>query len=375
MKVLIINLDKTIFKNNSSSLERLKEYSALADKIFVITWTNGREDKICPDGRLEVFPTNSPFKPLYYYHTWKLAKKILKENKIDLIFTQDPFETGLAGWIIAKIYRIPLQLQIHTDFLSPYFWQESLLNKLRVVLAGFLIRRASYLRVVSDRIKQSVIKELGIAEEKIMSLPIYIDRERIANAPVKYNLRAKYSAFSFIILIASRLTREKNIALAIRSMKRVAKKYPKTGMVIVGSGNGEKELRKLAESLKNNIVFEPWVDEISSYLKAADMFLITSNYEGWSMAAVEAMAAGCPVVMTDVGCAGELVKDGLNGLVVPVGDEEKMVKKILMLAGDKDLRKALADKAKESVNALMSKEEYLSKYLESWKNTVSNGTK
>jgi glycosyltransferase involved in cell wall biosynthesis len=79
--------------------------------------------------------------------------------------------------------------------------------------------------------------------------------------------------------------------------------------------------------------------------------------------------------MTDVGCAGELVKDGENGLIVPVGDEDGMVKKILMLAGDKDLRKVLADKAKESVNALMSKEEYLSKYLESWKNTVSNGTK
>jgi glycosyltransferase involved in cell wall biosynthesis len=370
MNVLVINLDKSIFSDNSSSLERLKEYSALADKIFVITWTNGREDKICPDERLEVIPTNSPFKCLYFYHTWKLAKKILKENKIDLIFTQDPFETGLAGWLIAKIYKLPLQLQIHTDFLSPYFWRESFLNKLRVVLAKFLIRRASYLRVVSERIRESVIKKFGLAGERIINLPIYVDGESIARAPLKADLRKKYPAFDFIILMASRLTKEKNISLAIRSMAKIAEKYPKTGMIIVGSGEEEMKLKKLAEPLKDNIIFKPWADEISSYLKTADMFLITSSYEGWSMAAVEAMAAGCPVVMTDVGCAGELVKDGLNGLVAPIGDEEEMVKNIFRLIENKDLREALTREAKRTANELPGKKEYLSRYLESWNNTI-----
>ena len=61
---------------------------------------------------------------------------------------------------------------------------------------------------------------------------------------------------------------------------------------------------------------EPWTDDPFSYYKTADLFLLTSNYEGYGMAVVEAMAAGCPVIMTDVGLAGEVLIDKKDGLVV-----------------------------------------------------------
>ncbi|MFA6393963.1 MAG: glycosyltransferase family 4 protein [Patescibacteria group bacterium] len=367
MNILAINLDKAIFKENSASLERLKEYSALAEKLFVIVWTREKFSPIVFGDRLIVYPTNSYCRLFYFFDTWRLARNILRKNKIDLIFTQDPFETGLAGALIAAINRIRLQLQIHTDVFSPYFWYQSWVNKIRVVLAKILVKRADSLRVVSARIETSLVK-LGVARKKIFILPIYTDVRKITDAGVKIDLKSKYRQFEKIILMASRLSPEKNIDLAIKAIPKVAKKLPRIGLVILGSGQEKARLKSLIKKngLAGRVILEAWTEDLSSYYKTADLFLLTSNYEGWGIVVIEAMAADCPVIMTDVGCAGELVKDGLNGLVVPVGDEEKMVKKILMLAGDKDLRKALADKAKESVNALMSKEEYLRQYKRSW---------
>ena len=65
---------------------------------------------------------------------------------IDVVTTQDPFECGLAGFLIARIFRARLHIQIHTDVMSPYFANESTLNRVRVLIAKFLIPRASGIR-------------------------------------------------------------------------------------------------------------------------------------------------------------------------------------------------------------------------------------
>lgn len=167
MKVLIINLDKTVFREPSPNRQRLADYSHLVDKLFVIVLTRGRQQAVISDDHLSVYPTNSCCRFNYLFDTWRLAHQILKKEKIDLVVTQDPFETGFLGWLIAKIYALPLQLQIHTDFLSPYFKAESFLNKIRMVLAKFLISRAALIRVVSQRIKKSLLV-LGVKERKFL---------------------------------------------------------------------------------------------------------------------------------------------------------------------------------------------------------------
>lgn len=278
----MLSIDKKILEKNSPAKERMFEYGQLVNKlhILVLRW---------PFGILRIGEGTKGF---------------------DLITTQDPFETGLIGWLIAKILRVPLQLQIHTDFLSKHFVKRSVFNRIRVMIAKFLLPKADCIRVVSKRIADSLTNsKLQIPSSKIKILPIFINIEKIKNTPVTVDLHKKYPQFEKIILMASRLEKEKNIQLAISAMKDVVKKYPKTSLVIVGDGSKRKalELQSAICNLQANIIFDGWQDKdtLISYYKTADLFLVTSDYEGYGLTIIEALASGLPVLATDVGIARE----------------------------------------------------------------------
>jgi len=154
-------------------------------------------------------------------------------------------------------------------------------------------------------------------------------------------------------------------------MKNILKKYPKTGLVIVGSGPEEKKLKSIAGKMKDNIIFEPWTNNLSSYYKTASLFLLTSNYEGFARTVIEASASSCPIVMTDVGIAGEIIKDGYSGFVVPVGDKEALEKALLKIIRDKLLFNELVSSAEYMTAVLFDKQEYLNAYKISWEKCAS----
>ncbi len=110
--------------------------------------------------------------------------------------------------------------------------------------------------------------------------------------------------------MASRLEPEKNIVLAINAMCEVVKQRPQVGLVIVGSGSEEQQLKLKVRNcgLAANIIFENWIDKstLYSYYKTTDLFLSTSLYEGYGLTLAEAQAAGCPIISTDVGVARDV---------------------------------------------------------------------
>ncbi|MBI2406264.1 MAG: glycosyltransferase [Candidatus Harrisonbacteria bacterium] len=149
-----------------------------------------------------------------------------------------------------------------------------------------MVRAADGVRAVSERVRRTLVGEGDVAEEKITVLPIFVDVQQLRAAPVAADLKKKYPQFSFIVLMASRLTREKNIGLAIAAMREVLKKYPHAGLVIVGEGPEKSKLELYAKryTLNAHVVFEPWTNALAAYYKSADMLLIASNYEGYGRA-------------------------------------------------------------------------------------------
>lgn len=317
MKILMFSTDRKIFEPKSAVRARMVKYAAVDELLVVIFGLKRPEIK---ERKLSIMGM-SRRQALF----WR------PEKSFDLVTSQDPFETGFIAWRLAKRLQTKLELQIHTDLGSPYFWQESFKNKIRFLLAKFLLPRADQIRVVSQRIADSLQQATSYKLKAVPIVrPIAVDIEKIKNAPIIVDLHKKYPQFDKIILMASRLTREKNLALAIEAMREVAKSKPRTGLIIVGSGPELEKLKLKAINykLEASIVFEPWVDHdtLISYYKTADLFLVTSLYEGYGLTLIEARAAGCTIVSTDVGIAREVLP---SDNILPVNDAITLAEKLL----------------------------------------------
>lgn len=295
MKVLMISTDALIFEPESGVHKRMLSYASGFEELFIVVLGVTHDLKIM--GKLK-----------YLGLTRGRALLWRPPIKFDLVTSQDPFETGMIARRLAKLVDAKLELQIHTDLFSPYFIKQSFKNWFRVQIAKFLLPRADYIRVVSQRIADSLQTKSYKLKANILIRPIVVDVEVIKNSPIKTDLHQKYPQFNKIVLMASRLTKEKNINLAIGAMKEVVKTNSKIGLIIVGSGPEKNSLKLKVESLKldNNIIFEHWTDDLPSYYKTCNLFLLTSWYEGYGMTLVEARAAGCKIISTDVGVAREV---------------------------------------------------------------------
>jgi len=367
MNVLMISSDKSISKEQSHAQERMKKYGSLVDSLDIILFCSRKDcdsSEIFLSENTRVVLTRSFFKIFYPFSA--VLKSLKINHNIDLVTTQDPFEAGLAGFLISKIKKCKLQLQVHTDFLSQYFAMGSFKNRVRVVLGKRLLPRGDSIRVVSERIKKS-LSTLNCQMSKVFILPIFVDPEEIEKRPILVNLREKYPEFDFIILMASRLEREKNVSLGIIAFSEVLKKRPNAGLVIAGSGSRESNLRNLVAGLglEKSVKFEGWVQDLSSYFKTADVYLLTSDYEGYGMTLIQSAACGCPIVTTDVGVVGEAINKE-NSIVVDIGDKEGVISALERMILSEDLRKNLSENGKKSIDYLGTEEDYLKDYKKHW---------
>lgn len=256
------------------------------------------------------YSTRSRLKSLYPFDAISLGKFIIEKRGITEITCQDASLTAMAGASLKKRFCLPLEIQIHEDIGSPYY-PFNVTNKIRKALALSYIPKADSIRVVSDRIKKYLVETVGIDSAKIAVRPIAVDTDSIKSTPIdpSADLHAKYPQFKKIILMASRLEKEKNIPLAIEAFKEVVQKMPDAGLTIVGRGSQKARLEALAKRLDLNqsVILEDWVSKATlvSYYKTADLFLNISLFEGYGMSLIEAQAAGCKIVSTDVGIARE----------------------------------------------------------------------
>ncbi|MEY4747070.1 MAG: hypothetical protein RLZZ416_119 [Candidatus Parcubacteria bacterium] len=224
--------------------------------------------------------------------------------RADVVSVQDPFETGVVGWLIALLKRSPLHVQVHTDFLSPEYSRHSFLNRARRFFAGFVLRRATRIRVVSSNLKRG-IEARYVLKAPITVLPVFVDVERFRFAIPDPALQERFARFSRKILVVSRLEPEKNVALAMRTFAECS--HENACLIIVGDGSERESLEALAQKLvpSRKIFFEGARDS-TPYYKLADLLLLTSRYEGFGVVIAEALAAGKPVISTNVGAAREL---------------------------------------------------------------------
>lgn len=152
------------------------------------------------------------------------------------------------------------------------------------------------------------------------------------------------------IVAAGRLSEQKNFKLLIEAFSKIAPDFPEYDLKIFGKGPLEQDLREYAaeKGVGDRVNFMGYVDNMPEQLEKASLFVLSSNFEGMPNALMEAMALGLPCVSTDCPVGGPrfLIKDGENGLLVPVGDAEKMTEAIRSILSDLASAKEMGDNAR-----------------------------
>ncbi len=155
--------------------------------------------------------------------------------------------------------------------------------------------------------------------------------------PINPNLPKRYEGKrEKIIVAAGRLDHQKNFAMLIRAFALLHEDFSDYQLIIYGRGALEDELKKLSEHLgvSKFVDFPGFSDNIYQDMLKCAVYVSSSDYEGISNSMLEALAMGIPSVVTDcpIGGARMIIKNGVNGILVPVGDEKAMsegIKKIL----------------------------------------------
>ena len=298
MRVLSISSDWNVFNEESAVARRQRMQASTLERLEVLV-PHGpkRIVHVAPNATMRGFGLG---KGLGAVRTFIASLGIPRP---DVVSVQDPFLIGLLGWVIARARGARLHVQVHTDVFNPAFSAHSRGNRLRARLARFILRRADGVRVVSERIKKTLLP-LAL-RVPVSVLPVFVDAEAVARAEV-LNAKSEYPDFKKLIIVASRLEAEKNVADAIRAMPDILKAQSAAGMVIIGDGSQSASLHALVEELglEKRVIFAGSRNPLPFY-KAADALLSTSDYEGYGMVIVEALSVGCPVISYDVGVARE----------------------------------------------------------------------
>lgn len=366
----MISGDKEIARADSPAHIRMQEYAVLLGGLDVVVGVRKGVASFSQGG-LTVHPVHSRIKLLGRYRMATTAIGIARAKRMDVVTAQSPDELGLIAYAVSRICHIPLQLQVHTDIFSPWYRRASWKERLRVPLAKFLLLRADCVRVVSKRIERSLGKRLRFKKNIPVSvIPISIDIRAFVESNPDPRVEERLRDYEFKMIAYGRfMEKEKNFLMLIELMRNLIKRFPKTILVILGAGPDQYRYEEAIRCayLTEYVIIEPWRDDLPSFIKSFDLFLLPSYFEGWGRAVIEAMAAGLPVVMTDVGLAGEVVKNGINGRIVPVADANAFFDAVCGLIADPEKRIEFAREGKKTVSELESAQAtYLSEIKKSF---------
>ena len=169
-----------------------------------------------------------------------------------------------------------------------------------------------------------------------------------------------------MIVAAGRLIEQKNYPMLIASMKRVTERHPDAVLKIYGSGGLEEELENRIKdnNLQNNVFLMGRSDRLKEELSKADIYVLSSDFEGMPNALMEAMAAGLPCISTDCPTGPkDIIESHKTGLLVPVGDEAAMSDAICYMYENKDKACEMGIRAREMIKEVCGAERIITELM------------
>jgi len=274
------------------------------------------------------------------------------ESKHIQVIQSHSGQANQMGVAISKLSRVPAFPTVHSTmaFVNKRSRWDLSVYLIKVV-DGFIYRMAYRVLAVSQEIKEIVLKTYGLKDHKVIVLKNGIIFKDSIVAPVELKNEFLVSKNKLKLLAVGRLVPLKGFDILVRAVAEVVNQGVHDLLVLV-AGDGEERLRLeeliLDLDLGSYIKLIGLRHDVIALMKSSDLFVMPSLYEGLSIAMIEAMACGLPIIASAAPGIKDFIKNDQNGLLFPVQDHKALAQRILMLVNDEDMRTRLSQGARES---------------------------
>ena len=327
---LVENLDRSRFEpvvlsfTDGPMIDRLKQMEVDADVIY----------------------TETPFD----VRKWGAVKKYLKEKQVQLIHAHGTRASSNVLWA-ARSLGIPVVYTIHGWSFHPD--QQPLLRKLRIAGERYITRRTAVNISVSEANKASGKENIASFQSTLVNYGI--DQTRFSPSAVMKDVRAELGIGreKLLVLFIARFTLQKQPLAMIKGFREALQRVPGMHLLMVGDGELKREAVQLSKELglDKDITFVTFRQDVPDVLAAADIFVLPSLWEGLPIGLLEAMAMGKAIIASDVDGTGEVLKNGVNGILIRTGNlVGELTEALAGLAQDPDSRKKFQERVIETIN-------------------------
>lgn len=295
----------------------------------------------------------------------------LRANSIEVVQTHD-FYSNVFGMAGAKLARTPARIAAKRETSGMRTFAQKHVQNVAFQLAHAVVANA-------EAVRRHLVSE-GVPDRKIVTIYNGLDVKRL-KAPVGVerkvileDLGLPTDGQQFVTLIANLRHEVKDHPTFLRAARRVRDAVPNAAFVIAGEGELTERMRALATSLgiSQQVHFIGRCNRIAELLAISNVGVLTSKAEGFSNAVLEYMAAGLPVVATDVGGVREAVQENETGFIIPVGDDEALASRIVSLLHDEKAAFAMGERGQRLVTQKFSCEAQLERTTQLYQRLVSH---
>ena len=296
---------------------------------------------------------------------------LIIRHRIQVVVAQSPYE-GFVAVLAIKFaawfgFKVGLAVEVHGDFEESLFLYRrirfgALHRFLMKQAALYSLTQADVLRAISNSTTEQVRR--WAPQKTIISFPAWTDIETFFRSGAN-----RGNEFPKAVLFVGMVTPLKGIHYLINAFSFVAEEFRQSRLIIIGKeenvGYAEdlrRQIKKLGLESRVQFIGHQSQVELAFCMAEAAVLVLPSTSEGLGRVIIEAMATATPVIGSDIGGIPELIKDGVNGFLIPPGDEQALAEKLQSVLNNPAKARAMGHAGRSFAHQLFSPEGYLNGY-------------
>lgn len=286
-----------------------------------------------------------------------LKSRILLD-RFDVIHAQEYYTfNSWHAYMASKSLCVPFVFTQHRHYFPAGFWKLPFAFCDKIISQQVLgiVKEAAGITAISRAAKKFLVENCGVREEKIEIIPHGVSSDKY-HPEIPGDVFRKELGLTNepVVLVVGRLTYDKGIDSALAMLASIIGEVPDAKLIVVGRGQDEMEFRDMAKrlSIEDSVYFvtEYMPNEKMPYIYAAcDLFVLPTRKEVLSIANLEAMSSGKPVIVSDIGGMSDAVKHGESGFLIKPDDQKALDNYAIELLSDGKLRQRFGKQSREII--------------------------